>query len=91
MKYFNIFALGITAFAGIVSITYACIDQDCVTATLVNGRYERDLGDIRGLHSARFQIDGVQPNPTPEFTFTAGVDSSSPFSYTQTLQHTAST
>ena len=51
---------------------YACIDQNCIPAALVGNRYERSVDGLSGTHSARFQIDGVQPNPTPEFTFTVG-------------------
>ena len=51
---------------------YACIGDNCIPATLVNGRYERSVDGFTGSQTARFQIDGVQPNPTPEFTFTVG-------------------
>ena len=51
---------------------YGCVNSVCIPATLVNGRYERSLDGFSGSVTAYWQMDGVQPNPTPSYTFTIG-------------------
>ena len=48
---------------------YGCLNGNCVPATLNGDRYERSASGFGATVTAYWQIDGVQPNPTPSYTF----------------------
>ena len=57
---------------------YGCLNNECIPATLVGNRYERSAQGFGGTVTAFWQMYGVEPNPTPSYTFSGPGGNASP-------------